>query len=79
MFWTCWPNTVYADKMIQVDDKKMQWSQHMTIASLLATLENVEFCSVVRVNGKLISSPKFAETKIKDGSIIQLLPLVAGG
>jgi len=51
----------------------------MTIATLLATLENVEFCSVVRLNGKLISSPKFAETKIPDNATIQLLPLVAGG
>lgn len=65
--------------MIQVDDKKMQWSEDMTIASLLATLENVEFCSVVRLNGKLVSSPKFARTKIEDRSTVQLLPLVAGG
>ena len=57
----------------------MQWSEDMTIASLLATLENVEFCSVVRLNGKLISSPQFAETTIEDNSVIQLLPLVAGG
>ena len=51
----------------------------MTIASLLATLPNVEFCSVVRLNGKLVSSPQFAETKVPDGAEIQLLPLVAGG
>lgn len=51
----------------------------MTLDSLLQTLENVEFCSVVRLNGKLVSSPKFSETKIKDNSKIELLPLVAGG
>ena len=65
--------------MIDVDVKQMQWSENMTIASLLQTLDNVEFCSVVRLNGKLVSSPNFAETTIPDNSKIQLLPLVAGG
>lgn len=51
----------------------------MTLATLLERLENVEFCSVVRLNGKLVSSPKFSETRIKDHSKIELLPLVAGG
>jgi len=62
-----------------VDGKKMPWSEHMTIDSLLQSLENVDFCSVIRLNGKLVSSPKFSETKIKDNSKIDLLPLVAGG
>ncbi len=65
--------------MIEVDGKQMQWHENMTIASLLESLNNIEFCAVVRINGKLISSPKFIETIIKDNSKIQLLPLVAGG
>ena len=65
--------------MIEVDEKQMPWSKDLTMASLLAKLENVEFCSVVRLNGRLVSSPKFAETIIPDHSKIQLLPLVAGG
>ena len=65
--------------MIIVDDKAVQWSKDMSIAQLLKTLDNVKFCSVVRLNGKLVSSPKFATTKIADNSKIQLLPLVAGG
>jgi sulfur carrier protein ThiS len=51
----------------------------MTIADLLEQMEGVGFCSVVRLNGKLVSSPRFHETPIPDGSIIRLLPLVAGG
>ncbi len=51
----------------------------MTLDSLLQTLENVEFCSVVRLNGKLVSSPKFSKTKVRDKDKIELLPLVAGG
>jgi sulfur carrier protein len=65
--------------MIEVDGKKVQWSENMTIASFLKTLDNAKFCAVVRLNGKLVSSPDFADTKIPDNSKIQLLPLVAGG
>ncbi len=65
--------------MIEVDGKQLQWFENMTIAALLETLDNVNFCAVVRLNGKLISSPKFTETMIEDNSKIQLLPLVAGG
>ena len=57
----------------------MAWTENMTIASLLKTLDNVEFCAVVRLNGKLVSSPNFADIPIEDNSKIQLLPLVAGG
>ncbi|MCM2284329.1 MAG: sulfur carrier protein ThiS [Desulfobacula sp.] len=62
-----------------MDGQKIAWSEHMTLATLFQRLENVQFCSVVRLNGKLVSSPKFSETKITDNSKIELLPLVAGG
>jgi len=65
--------------MIEVDEKKMQWSEGMTIASILEQVEDTKFCSVVRLNGRLVSSPKFSGTIVPDNSIIQLLPLVAGG
>ena len=65
--------------MIEVDEKKMQWSKGMTIASILKQVEDARFCSVVRLNGRLVSSPKFSETIVPDNSILQLLPLVAGG
>ncbi|MCF6246745.1 MAG: MoaD/ThiS family protein [Desulfobacula sp.] len=65
--------------MIEVDEKKMPWSKGMTITSLFQTLNDVEYCSVVRLNGKLISRPQFTDTPVPDNSIIQLLPLVAGG
>lgn len=65
--------------MVEVDEKKMQWSEGMTIASLLEQVPEAKFCSVVRLNGRLVSSPKFAETKVPDKAILQLLPLVAGG
>jgi len=57
----------------------MQWSENLTLASLLKTLDNTEYCAVIRLDGKLVSSPKFANTLIEDNAKIQLLPLVAGG
>jgi len=65
--------------LIEVDEKQMPWSEALTVASLLESLDNIEFCSVVRLNGKLVSSPQFTETIIPDNAKIQLLPLVAGG
>ncbi len=65
--------------MIEVDEKKMPWSEGMTMAALFKTLSNVEYCSVVRLNGKLVSRPKFVDTPVPNNSTIQLLPLVAGG
>ncbi len=65
--------------MIQVDDKPMPWKEGMTVASLLAQVDDARFCSVVRLNGKLVSSPKFDQTTVPDNAEIRLLPLVAGG
>jgi len=65
--------------MIEVDEKKIQWSDGMTITDLLKTTGNARFCSVIRLNGRLVSSPHFSTTRIPDKAKIQLLPLVAGG
>ncbi len=65
--------------MIQVNDQPIEWKPDMTIADLLKQMSDVRFCSVVRVNGKLISSPRFDVTRIPDNAVIYLLPLVAGG
>jgi len=65
--------------MILVDDIEMEWEEGMTIACLLDRLENTEFCAVVRMDGRLVSSPSFADTLIPDDATLRLLPLVAGG
>lgn len=65
--------------MINVDGKDLPWKDGMTLADLLETVENVSFCSVVRLNGRLVSSPAFDTTLIPDNAKIDLLPLVAGG
>ena len=65
--------------MIQVDDQPVEWEEGMTLASLLAQLENTGFVSVVRLNGRLVSSPQFDRTPVPDHAVIRLLPIVAGG
>lgn len=65
--------------MIQVDDAPMQWEEGMTVTDVLAQVEDSRFVSVVRLNGKLVSSPKFDTTKVPENAVVRLLPLVAGG
>ena len=65
--------------MIEVDDIPMEWEEGMTLASLLSKVEDSGFVSVVRLNGKLVSSPKFDQTPVPDHAVVRLLPLVAGG
>lgn len=65
--------------MITVDDKKMAWSQGMTVKKILEQLEHVQFCAAVRLNGRLVSTPAFETTPVPDNSVIYLLPLIAGG
>ncbi len=65
--------------MILVDGTPMAWQEGMTVASLLEQVEDTGFVSVVRLNGKLVSSPQFNQTPVPDNAVLQLLPLVAGG
>ncbi len=65
--------------MIEVDNTRLPWYEGMTIAAILKELDNPEFCSVVRLNGRLISSPDFEKTIVPDQAKIEILPIVAGG
>ena len=65
--------------MIDVDDTPMAWEEGMTVSTLLERVENSGFVSVVRLNGRLVSSPQFETTPVPDHAVVRLLPLVAGG
>ncbi len=65
--------------MIKVGDEKIPWHDGMTVASLLAQRDDGHMYAVVRLNGKLISRPKFESTPIPDNSEVILIPMVAGG
>jgi thiamine biosynthesis protein ThiS len=65
--------------MITVDGKKMAWHQGMTLAQVIAGLENNQIFPVVRLNGRPISRPHFSGTSVADGDVIEPIPLIAGG
>ena len=65
--------------MIIVDDQEISWSDGMTIADALSALGGHTDCAVVKLDGKLISKPHFETTRVRDGSTIILLPMIAGG
>lgn len=65
--------------MISVDNQEMDWQPGMTLAQLLARIDGRQHIAVVRMDGKLISLPNFAATLVPDETIIDLIPLVAGG
>ena len=65
--------------MIIVDDIPMEWEEGLTVADLVKAKGLANQCAVVRLNGKLVSSPNFTATQIPDKAEVRLLPLVAGG
>ncbi len=65
--------------MITVGDEKRPWSEGMTVADLLADLDDGDTYAVVRVDDEYISRPNFGKTRIPDGAQIYLIPMIAGG
>lgn len=65
--------------MVLVDNQPMEWHQGMTVAQVLEGLEDGHIYAVVRLNGKLISRPNFAAIRVPDNSVLEPIPMVAGG
>ena len=65
--------------MIIVGDEKRPWSEGMTVADLLADLEDGDSYAVVRVDDEYISRPNFGKTIVPDGAQVYLIPMIAGG
>ncbi len=65
--------------MIKVGEVKRPWSEGMTVADLLAELDDGSTYAVVRVNEEYVSRPNFGKTPIPDGAQIYLIPMIAGG
>ena len=65
--------------MIFVGEQRIDWHPGMTLAELLDVVDERHVVAVVRLNGKLVSRPKFASTPVQDGSEVVLIPMVAGG
>jgi len=65
--------------VIRVGDKEIPWKKGLTVDQMIRELNDPYAYAVVRVNGKLVSKPNFAKTKVPDNAQIFLIPLVAGG
>ena len=65
--------------MIRAGEQSLDWYGDMTVSDVLEKIDNTDLCAVVRLNGKLVSSPHFAATVVPDDSEIDILPPVAGG
>ncbi len=65
--------------MIKVGDQTMTWQPGLTLAQVMESLEQGHLYAVVRLNGRLVSRPDFAKTRVPEGADIQPLPLIAGG
>ncbi len=65
--------------MVTIGKAKVPWKEELTIARVLAALDDDYEYAVVRINGKLISKPHFENTRVADNSVIIPIPMIAGG
>ena len=65
--------------MVSVDDQDLPWQAGLTLATLLAKLRDGHRVAVVKLNGELVSRPRFAITPVPDGSQVISIPMIAGG
>ena len=67
------------DHMIRVGEQWVEWQEGMTVSQVLETLVDGHIYAVVRLNGRTVSKPNFAETSVPEGSEILPIPMIAGG
>ena len=65
--------------MITVDGDTFPWQEGLTVAGLLASIEDGSACPVIRMNDAYVSRPSFETTCVPDGAEINLIRMVAGG
>jgi thiamine biosynthesis protein ThiS len=65
--------------MIEVNGRKIDWHEGMTISDLLAELKDSHPYPVVRLGDAYISRPNFDKTSVPDNSQVFLIPMIAGG
>ncbi|MBR9985837.1 MAG: sulfur carrier protein ThiS [Desulfosarcina sp.] len=65
--------------MVTVDEQARRWQEGLTVASLLAQLDDGHMYAVVKLDGKLVSRPHFRTTPVPDGARVTLIPMIAGG
>ena len=65
--------------MITVNNRDFQWFEGMTVAKML-DLHNYTFPEImVKINGKYIEKPDYAQTLIYDGDEVLAIHMFGGG
>ena len=65
--------------MVWFGERKIPWRHGMTVAELLAMLDDGHLVAVVRMDGRLVSRPRFSATAVPDGAHVIPIPMIAGG
>ena len=65
--------------MVTVDEQARCWQEGLTVATLLAQLDDGHIYAVVKLDGKLVSRPHFDTTPVPDGARVTLITMIAGG
>jgi thiamine biosynthesis protein ThiS len=65
--------------MVFVGEEELPWQEGLTVATLLAQLNDGHIYAVVKLDGKLVSRPHFKNSTVPDGARVTLIPMIAGG
>jgi thiamine biosynthesis protein ThiS len=65
--------------MVFVGEEELPWQEGLTVATLLAQLNDGHIYAVVKLDGKLVSRPHFKNSPVPDGARVTLIPMIAGG
>jgi thiamine biosynthesis protein ThiS len=65
--------------MIEVNGKPHPWRVELTLDQLMAEVDPRGEIAVVRLGDRLVSRPNYPTTRVPDGAVLRLIPMVAGG
>ncbi len=65
--------------MIDINGKKVQWEEGMTVEILLNKMNYTFPKIVVRVNGTLIDKDRWPDYHVSENAVVQAHHLIAGG
>ncbi|MDW7739430.1 MAG: sulfur carrier protein ThiS [Bacillota bacterium] len=65
--------------MIEVNGRKMDWRDNLTVEKLLSEMNYTYPMILVKVNGQPVKAEEWSEFIIPDNAVVQAHHLIAGG
>ena len=65
--------------MIRVNGEPHEWHPGITVADILADMELRFPIYTVRVNGSIVPKDEYGEHRLRDGSELDIIYIIAGG